>query len=121
LFECRADALVAVDRRTRGRGDLQQEHLLALFGMLDEKPFVAEEALLEALRVVEPVHADDHRPAVRAADHPLVSLPRGVALRQLAEFARVDPDRADEHPHAALADAEGVAVNLGPHLEYCEI
>ncbi len=89
--------------------------------MLDEEPLVAEEALLEPLRIVEPVNADDHRSPVGAADHPLVRLAGRVALRQRAEFGRVDPDRADDHPHAAPADMERVALDPRIHLEHGEI
>src|SRR5690606_28920828 len=56
-----------------------------------------------------------------APHHPLERATSGLPLGESAELGRVDPDRAGEHLHLAVADPERVALDLGTHLQRREV
>ena len=99
-FQPGADLLIAFHRAPRWRRDLEQNHFLAFFRVLAQEPFVTQEALFQALGIVEPVHSDDQRAADRAFAHPNAGFPRRFAFGQGLEFRRVDTGRADQQLQA---------------------
>ena len=109
-FQRRPDPLVAFHRAARGRGDLQQHHFLAFFGVVGEIAFIAEEAFFQPLGIVEPVNPDDQRAPDQAFAHPGEGLLRHRPLGHRFEGAGIDPDRAGEqprHPPAPMHRAIG--------------
>ena len=90
--------------------------------MLDQEPFVAEEALLQPLRIIEPIDPDDHVAAIGAVAHLPVRQPRRHARCELDEFGRIDPDRAHQSAHAAVAELhDPVRTDRSAELETDEV
>lgn len=90
--------------------------------MLDQKPLIAKETLFQPLRVIEPVDPDDHVAAIGAVAHFPVRQPRRHARCELDEFGRVDPDRAHQDAHAAVAERDDAVLTDRPsELEPDEI
>ncbi len=89
--------------------------------MLLEEALITEETLLQPLRIIEPVDADDQIAPDRGIAHPAVHQPRRGRARGGDEFLCVDTDRIDQQPYAAPIEVEDAILFGGAKLDDREI
>ena len=111
--ELAAQAAVIRHFLARWGDDLQEGDALAVLGVADEQVVDRLDAVGQALRVIQPVHADGERAAVQALQQAVGGRAGNVAGGDRGEAGDVDADRRDDdlHPAAAMDEAK-LAVRL---------
>ena len=104
--EIAANVLIALHVGARRRRDLQQIDQRAAIGIVLQEPFVAEEALGQSLRIIEPVDADDHRSPDPAFEHAHPDVARDGTVGAGDEVLGVDADRAADRADRPPADRD---------------
>ena len=113
------DRLVLGNRRAAGRGELDEREDALVLGMRFEQPLDRQQALLDALRVVEPIDADADP---RVGAQPELGEELLAALRRRRRGLRpavgpVDRDRVRAHQRAHAAVDDGVELAVDARFE----
>src|SRR6185436_14727229 len=75
-----ANFLIAAYILTRGRRDLKEEDFAVLMRVVAQEALISEKAFFEALRIIEPIDADDHVTSSCALPHPVASIAGGGGI-----------------------------------------
>src|SRR3546814_4210408 len=78
--------------------------------MAGEEAFIAEEAFLHPLGIIEPVNPYDELPAVGARHHAFPRGPCDIAFDRFGEIFSVDPDRTRDRANASIANGDQTIV-----------
>src|SRR3546814_15806310 len=78
--------------------------------MAGEEAFIAEEAFLHPLGIIEPVNPDDELPAVGARHNAFPRGPCDIAFDRFGEIFSVDPDRTRDRANASIANGDQTIV-----------
>jgi hypothetical protein len=117
-LELAAESLVRLHVRARWDRHLDEPHALGQVRVAADQLLEGEEAARDALRVVEPVDAEDQRTALRPGAQRLRLGDDGGLLRRRREALGIDAHREGPEPDLPRADADTVA--LGRDAEHAQ-